>query len=95
MASYSILTTAAARRSIRKLPKTIKGHVLGKIEDLATDPLKGHQLKGQFHFLRSLHIRYKGSDYRVIYQVFKKKKEILIYLAATRENFYKQLERTL
>ncbi|KQO64941.1 type II toxin-antitoxin system RelE family toxin [Curtobacterium sp. Leaf261] len=38
MSSYSVEFTSAAAREIRKLPKTLRTHLLDAIELLSTDP---------------------------------------------------------
>jgi mRNA-degrading endonuclease RelE of RelBE toxin-antitoxin system len=93
---HTILSTPSARRSLKKLPKSVKKHLLKELQILKHNPTKGEKLNPPLGFLRSLHTRFKNSDYRVVYeviQVIDKKNEILVHFAASRENFYKQLLR--
>ncbi len=52
----------------------------------------GKPLKGKYRTLRCLKFNFKGSVYRVAYQVFAKTSTIVIRLTGTRENFSRQLE---
>lgn len=56
--------------------------------------LKVEQLSGELKFLSCHKFRIKGVDYRIVFSVNKEKK-IFVWLAGTRENFYKELLRKL
>ncbi len=90
---YRIYTSSSGRRSLRKLPPAVRKDLLEHIQNLAVNPTLGEPLKGTFRFLRSLHVVYQGTHYRIIYEVAEKAKEIHIHLAGSRESFYKQLVR--
>jgi mRNA-degrading endonuclease RelE of RelBE toxin-antitoxin system len=90
---YTLQIDNSAFRLFRKLPKDVKDNIIDKAEILKTDPLAGQALKGKYKALRSLHFSYKGSAYRVIYQVFTKTSTVVIRLAGTRENIYRRLDR--
>jgi mRNA-degrading endonuclease RelE of RelBE toxin-antitoxin system len=59
---------------------------------LDANPLAGEPLQGSYRQYRSLHIGYKGTAYRIIYQVLAKANSIVIVLADKRENLYKRLQ---
>lgn len=90
--TYILSITSAAEKIFKKLPMDIQKHILNFSKILKRDPFKGQQLKGNYRRFRSLHLTYKGTPYRVVYQVMKHEKEIVIYLATTRENFYHKLD---
>ena len=90
---YSLHIDNAAYRIFRKLPKEVQTKIIDETVRLKTEPLVGEPLKGEYKRLRSLHFSYKGSAYRVIYQVFEKSSTIIIRLAATRENIYRRLRK--
>lgn len=61
---------------------------------IADDPFKGKsfvgkRLKGYY----KLSIRYKRTDYRIVYVIKRKKVEVLLLAMGPRENFYKRLDR--
>jgi mRNA-degrading endonuclease RelE of RelBE toxin-antitoxin system len=70
----------------------VQKKIIEESEVLKTNPQAGYSLKGKFQHLRSLHFSYKGSAYRVVYQVIEDSSIILIRLAATRENIYRKIE---
>jgi mRNA-degrading endonuclease RelE of RelBE toxin-antitoxin system len=93
LASYAIYSTPSGRRSFEKLPQEVKDYLLKELQGLKVDPLRGEKLKGVFSYLRSLHTRFKATDYRIAYEVIENKFEIVVHYIAARENFYKQLAR--
>ena len=90
---YALFTVPTSQRALKKLPEAVRHHLLSELQTLRTNPLLGAQLKGKFRALRSLHTRYKGTDYRVVYQVHEKEQAITVWYAASRENFYRSLEK--
>ena len=88
--TYIIVTTPRARKILKKLPLSIRKHLIESLQVLETKPLTGQNLKGYDSTIRSFHTRYKGTDYRVIYELSPKERKITIRYAGTRENFYKQ-----
>lgn len=64
---YRLYTVPVSQRALKKLPPDVRQHLLTELQALGTNPLLGEQLKGKYRALRSLHTRYKGTDYRVVY----------------------------
>ncbi len=83
----------AAFRIFKKLPKDVQEKIANEAEVLKTNPLAGEPLKGKYKYLRSLHLSFKGSAYRVIYQVFSQTSTVMVRLATTRENIYRRLDQ--
>lgn len=93
--SYTIYTMPPGKRMIGKLPKHAKKYIYQEILTLQNDPKKGSLLKGKkAHFLRSLHLIYRSTHYRVAYEIIENVKEIYIHYVGTRENFYQDLLRS-
>lgn len=57
--------------------------------------LKTEQLSGELKFLYCHKFRINGVDYRIVFSVKNEEKKIFVWLAGTRENFYKELLRKL
>jgi mRNA-degrading endonuclease RelE of RelBE toxin-antitoxin system len=92
---YTIYTTPSGERSIRKIAKHAKKFIHQEILTLQENPKRGSSLRGrQAQFLRSLHLIYRSTHYRVAYEVVEKSKEIYIHYVGTRENFYQDLLRS-
>ena len=89
--AYQLVTLPVVRRSLRRLPSDVRAHLIEAMQVLCTQPLYGEALKQEWHFLRSFHTRYKGTDYRVVYEVDERGQQIILRYAASRENFYRKL----
>jgi mRNA-degrading endonuclease RelE of RelBE toxin-antitoxin system/PHD/YefM family antitoxin component YafN of YafNO toxin-antitoxin module len=89
---YRVVFSNPATRIVRKLPREIQAVLVQQAEILKTEPMKGEQLKGKYRWLRSLHLSYKGTAYRIIYQVVSKPQIVFVFLADKRENIYRRLE---
>jgi len=91
--AYQLEITSAGRRAAKKLPKKVRQAIVSKSQVLKTNPLAGEKLRGKYHFLRSFHLSLKGTQYRVIYEIDKKKQKIYIRYADSRENLYRDLDK--
>jgi addiction module RelE/StbE family toxin len=89
---YSIYFTNQARRLFKKLPQDVQERIKKEASTLDQNPLAGEALQGSYRQFRSLHVSYKGTAYRIIYQVLAKVNEIVVVLADKRENLYKRLQ---
>ena len=92
---YTLTIASAAERLFRKLPREVKARLIEEAKVLKTEPMKGEPLKGKYRTFRSLHLAFKGTQYRIIYQVFTEAQMVTIRLAAPRENIYKKLEEMM
>ncbi len=90
---YTVYAAPSGQRVLYKLPPDVRTHLLNPIRQLAHDPRQGKRLKGTFRFLRLLPVVYRGTHYRIIYEIMEHAQEIHIHLAASRENLYQQLFR--
>ncbi len=88
---YSIFFTNQARRVFKKLHQDVQDKLKTEASTLAQNPLSGEPLQGSHRSLRSLHLRYYGVDYRIIYQILSKANSIIIVLADRRKIIYKRL----
>lgn len=91
--AYTLLTTPAAHKSFKRLPKHIAHRLIEALNALVEDPFQGQQLSGRYKFLRSFHWRYQGTEYRVVYSVDTANSQLVIHYAASRENFYRSLHK--
>ncbi|MBI4990893.1 type II toxin-antitoxin system RelE/ParE family toxin [Candidatus Gottesmanbacteria bacterium] len=90
---YSLAINNNAFRIYRKLPPDVKLAIWSRAQLLRNNPLLGQPLKEIRGGYRSLHLGFKGTQYRIIYQVFPQTKSIIIRLTDKRENIYKRLEQ--
>lgn len=62
--------------------------------DLGEDPYQGEPLSGSLRGVRSLHFSLKGSgEYRAAYLVLEDEGVVLVFMIASRENFYAEATR--
>ena len=88
---YTLVTTPSGRKTFAKLEREVKDFLLSELQVLKRNPQAGEQLKGQWRKYRCFHAKLKNVEYRVVYRIIESQQEILVYLAANRENFYKKL----
>ena len=89
--NYRLFASPAGERSLKKLSPPVQKQLRAEIQTLKTDPKRGEQLKEKFRFLRSLHVGYQGTQYRVIYEVDDPSQEIYVLHVGSRENLYRDL----
>lgn len=80
-----IIYSQKTQKNLLKIPKKKQAKVLKQIEYLEKNPFYGKKLKGKFVTLLSLKIW----PYRIIYQVKKRNKNILIVTIEHRQKVYK------
>lgn len=89
---HSLTFGPAAFRVFKKLPLELQKEIQRRAEILKNNPLAGEPLHGRYRLMRSVHFSYKGTAYRIVYQIFPKDQQVMIRLADKRENIYKRLE---
>lgn len=90
---YRRVVTTSAKRSFRRLPRSVREDIIKATEVLEENPLAGDKLSGPLYFLYSFHFKSDNVNYRVAYTVNHDKHLVEIHLADTRENFYLKLRR--
>lgn len=66
---YQIVITPSAKRSAKKLPKSVRKEIIAQSLKLKEKPYLGEKLSGSLHFLYSFHIKFKGTEYRLAYTI--------------------------
>lgn len=88
MASYKVTPKLSVEKDLRSLPKSAIGRVVKSFERLAEDPFPRQALKleggDQLYRLRV-------GDYRVVYSVNQKAKEVIIHHVRHRRDVYRTL----
>ena len=88
-----VTMTSPARRMFRKLPPQVRKYLIAEAQKLSSQPNRGGQLEGRLRAFRSLHIKHNNIQYRVIYEVSDRLKEIVVRAVGKRENFYKKIQQ--
>ena len=86
MANYKVLVSKSAERSLERVPKEILRKIIKQIENLQKNPYpKGCiKIKGEDHVYRL-----RQGRYRVIYEILKKERDILILKIGHRGSMYR------
>lgn len=92
---YSVEVTSRARRELGKFDRPLKEKVIQESRKISETPNMGKLLSTPFKSIRSHHFRFKGSEFRMAYQIEEKEEKIIVHLVAPRENFYARLRRAL
>lgn len=93
---YQVMLANKAVASLKKLDKPLRLQLKQALERLAGNPLTlGEQLRQPLSMLRSHHVRYKGLEWRIGYQVNQETKTIFVVLIGSHENFYRTLKKRL
>lgn len=91
---YRIETYSRVKRDLKQLDKKLQEYILKecypKIEE---DPYQAYSLSYQFKGLWSYHISYRGSEYRIVYEIYPQDDLVLVIMIGSREGFYKALRR--
>ncbi|MCP3959481.1 MAG: type II toxin-antitoxin system RelE/ParE family toxin [bacterium] len=88
--SYTVEIAPAARRQLKKLPKSIQRRIVALLDDLVADPRPPgtKKLAGG----ESLY-RQRLGDYRVVYRIEDRKLWVLVVKVGTRKEIYRRLLR--
>lgn len=94
---YKLYTLKPVRKDLRKIVKPA-AHQITHIcfPKIAKYPYKqGITLYGNLKNYYKFVFKYKGKEYRIIYQVSDKAREVLVILVGPREGLYEKLLRRL
>jgi len=74
--------------------KSLKNKFKNAIEEIRKDPYIGEPKKGNLRGILGYDFRYNKTIYEIAYEIVEiNGKVVVIILAGTRENFYKELEK--
>ena len=88
MTSYSVSFKPSVEKDLRPLPKSVVARVIERIENLKTDPLPRHAIK--LSGAERLY-RIRVGDYRIVYEVDTKAKQVMVHYIRHRREVYRSL----
>lgn len=91
MSRYEVLYTPAAARAIRRLDPEVRSACGEAARRLAVDPERGKRLHGPLRGLWS----YRTGEYRLLYELRRRKLVILVVGLGHRRDVYQRLTRWL
>lgn len=91
---YEILFSSAAERFFKKIKeKQLKQAYKDALNKISTNPYTGDLKSGDLAGIYGYDVKYKGINYEIAYTINEVDgKKVVVLLAGTRENFYKQLK---
>jgi len=84
---------SAARRDLKKLPHPVYIKIEEYFGSLSLDPYKGEPLHGVLKGFWKVSFNVQSVSYRIVYQILKTEKVVLIIMVGSRERFYERLSR--
>jgi len=94
--AYEIQAPRSVRKDLRRLERSLQEEIRSQhFPRIREDPACGYPLVGEFQGLRSHHFSYRGTDYRIVYEVFEEKGAVVVLMLGKREGFYQALRRRL
>lgn len=93
---YDVYLTPRAKRQYERFDGHIRHKIRTELLELEEESHeRGDLLQGFRSHLRYKKIFHAGAQYRVVYDIAKDKKEVLVIFIGSRENFYKELKSFL
>ncbi|MEM0950683.1 MAG: type II toxin-antitoxin system RelE/ParE family toxin [Cyanobacteria bacterium P01_H01_bin.74] len=91
--TWQVFLTNTADKAQRKMDKPLRVKIKDAVLSLSHNPeLQGEQLSQPLTNVYSRHIKYKGKEFRVAYQIVQETNSVIILLIGPHENFYKKLK---
>lgn len=93
---YQLKFATAVKKDLRKLDKALQ-HELRTVHfpAIQQDPFHAYPLSQELRGLWSYHIRYKGHSYRIVYEIDREARVVLVIMIGPRGGFYKALKRRI
>ncbi len=88
MASYKVVFKPSVEKDLRTLPKSVIERVFRRIELLGSNPFPRQSMK--LAGAEQLY-RVRVGDYRIVYGVDKKAKQVLVHYVRHRQDVYRQI----
>jgi len=95
---YPIVYSRQAEKYLKKIKdKKLKQHFRDAIEKLRKNPYDGKAKTGDLRGIHSIDIYYNRTNYELAYRISELESGdiIIVIMAGTRENFYKELKKYL
>jgi len=91
---YRIESFTPVKGDIRKLDKQLQRIIKDKhFANIKKEPFNAVPLLREFKGLWSYHFSYKGTQYRIIYEIYPEDQIVLVIMVGPREGFYQALRR--
>jgi mRNA-degrading endonuclease RelE of RelBE toxin-antitoxin system len=93
---YTVKFASVVKSDVRKLDKQLQRIIKEEhLTSIEKDPFKAVPLLYEFKGLWSYHFNYKGTQYRIIYEIYPEDKIVLVIMIRSRERLYEALRRRI
>ena len=93
---YTVKFASVVKSDVRKLDKQLQRIIKEEhLTSIEKDPLKAVPLLYEFKGLWSYHFDHKGTQYRMIYEIYPEDKIVLVIMIRSRERLYEALRRRI
>jgi mRNA interferase RelE/StbE len=93
---YTVKFASVVKSDVRKLDKQLQRIIKEEhLTSIEKDPFKAVPLLYQFKGLWSYHFDYKGTPYRIMYEIYPEDKIVLVIMIRSRERLYEALRRRI
>ncbi|MFC1961121.1 type II toxin-antitoxin system RelE/ParE family toxin [Chloroflexota bacterium] len=90
---YRLLATRTFDKGAKRLSKDARTTIETEVFVLASDPRRGEALRHELKGLRSFHLKFNNTHYRIIYSINETTREVELRWVGSRENLYKEVRR--
>jgi len=92
--TYTVKFASAVKSDVRKLDKQLQRIIKEEhFANIERDPFEAVPLLYEFKGLWSYHLNYKGTQYRIIYEIYPEDRIALVIMIGSREGLYEALRR--
>ncbi len=95
MNNWRLEICSSALRDIKRLGTVAENEIDRHFSIIKSNPFAGEPLHGVLHGFWKYPFNLRGTSYRIVYQIIKKKKVVLIIMVGSRESFYQRLRKRL
>lgn len=93
---YTLRFHSAVAKDIRKLdPPVVTQLREVHFAKIKQNPRQAETLSHDLKGLWSYHFSYKGTSYRIVYEIYPKDRVVLVIMIGPREGFYEALQRRI
>jgi len=93
---YTVKFASVVRSDVRKLDRQLQRIIKEEhLTSIEKDPFKAVPLLYEFKGLWSYHFNYKGTQYRIISEIYPEDKIVLVIMIRSRERLYEALRRRI
>jgi mRNA-degrading endonuclease RelE of RelBE toxin-antitoxin system len=92
--TYTVKFASAVKGDVRKLDKQLQRLIKKEhFTSIERDPFEAVPLLYEFKGLWSYHFNFRGTQYRIIYEVYPEARIALVIMIGSREGLYETLRR--